>query len=131
MPFFIEKNFQQKIYFCLLKMRSIVFKRENPIFSIKLGPRLPKSFFSTSCKNFKIFPFILFEKRRLAQGIRQPKAVDSPLYISEWIGINMIGLEWISIRNFYQGEQSIAQFSKFLADHAERLGNNSEKFCKF
>ena len=32
----IEKNFQQKIYFCLLKMRSIFFKRGNPIFSIKL-----------------------------------------------------------------------------------------------
>ena len=26
-----------------------------------------------------IFPFILFEKRRLAQGIRRPKAADSPL----------------------------------------------------
>ena len=35
--------------------------------------------FSTSCKKFKIFPFILFEKRRFAQGIRRPKAADSPL----------------------------------------------------
>ena len=26
MPILIEKNFEQKIYFCLLKMRSISFK---------------------------------------------------------------------------------------------------------
>ena len=35
--------------------------------------------FSTLCKKFKIFPFILFEKRRLAQRIRRPKPADSPL----------------------------------------------------
>ena len=34
--------------------------------------------FWTACKKFKIFPFILFE-RDLAQGIRRPKAADSPL----------------------------------------------------
>ena len=44
----------------------------------KLGQRLP-IIFSTSCKKFKIFPFILFEKRRLAHGIRRTKAADSPL----------------------------------------------------
>ena len=31
------------------------------------------------CKKFKIFSFILFKKRRVAQGIRQPKAADPPL----------------------------------------------------
>ena len=36
MPILIEKNFEQKIYFCLLKMRSIFLKKGNPIFSIKL-----------------------------------------------------------------------------------------------
>ena len=35
--------------------------------------------FSTSCKKFKIFPFILFEIRRLAQGIRWPQLADSPV----------------------------------------------------
>ena len=36
---------------------------------------------SNLCKKFKIVLFVLFEKRRLAQGIRRPKAADSPLYI--------------------------------------------------
>ena len=27
LPILIEKNFQQKIYFCLLKMRSTLFKK--------------------------------------------------------------------------------------------------------
>ena len=39
--------------------------------------------FSISCKKFKIFPFILFEKIRLAQGIRRPKAADAPLKLLE------------------------------------------------
>ena len=34
LPILIEKNFEQKIYFCLLKMRSIFLKKGNPIFSI-------------------------------------------------------------------------------------------------
>ena len=39
----------------------------------------PIVIFSSSCKKFKVFPFILFEKRRLAQDIRRPKAADSRL----------------------------------------------------
>ena len=80
LPILIEKNFEQKIYFCILKLRSFFFKKENPSFSIKLEQRLPKSFFSNSCKKFKIFHSILFEKRRFAQGIRRPKAADSFLH---------------------------------------------------
>ena len=36
---------------------------------------------STSCKKFTIFPFTLFEKRRLAHGIRRTEAADSRLYL--------------------------------------------------
>ena len=32
LPILIEKNSNQKIYFCLLKMRPIFFKKRNPIF---------------------------------------------------------------------------------------------------
>ena len=39
LPILIEKNFQQKIYFSLLNIRSIFLKKGNPIFSIKLGQR--------------------------------------------------------------------------------------------
>ena len=70
LPILIEKNFEQKIYFCLLKMRSIIFNERKSHFFI----------FSTSCKKNKIFPFILFEKRRLARGIRRLKAADSPTF---------------------------------------------------
>ena len=44
MRILIEKNFEQKNYFCLLKTRSIFLKKGNPIFPIKLRQRLPKSF---------------------------------------------------------------------------------------
>ena len=47
-------------------------EKKNPIFSIKLVQL-------TSCKRFKICFFILFKKIRLGQGIRRPKATDSPL----------------------------------------------------
>ena len=53
------------------------FKREIQFFRLNL--EIIEIIFSISCKKFMIFPFILFEKRRLAQGIRRPKAADSPL----------------------------------------------------
>ena len=60
LPILIQKNFQQKIYFSLLKMRSIFLKKENPIFSIKLGQRLLKSFSQLHVKNSRFFlPYFL------------------------------------------------------------------------
>ena len=40
-------------------------------------------------EKFKIFASILFEKRRVAQGIRRLKAADSPLLSAShfWLGI--------------------------------------------
>ena len=35
-PISTGKSFEQKIYFCPLKIKSIFFKEENTIFSIKL-----------------------------------------------------------------------------------------------
>ena len=66
LPILIERNFEQKIYFCLLKMRSIFFKEGKSNFFDKTWTEITQIIFSTSCKQFKIFPFILFEKRRLA-----------------------------------------------------------------
>ena len=100
LPILIEKNFQQKIYFCLLKIRSIFLKKENPIFSIKLWTEITEIIFSTSCKKFKIFPCILFEKRRLDQGIRRPKAADSPLpKFPTWYWFSVLRQYWHSILN--------------------------------
>ena len=85
LPIFIEKNFVKKL---LLSVENEVcfLKKENPIFPIKFWQII----FSTSCKKFKIFPFVLFEKRRLAQVIRRPKAVDSPLHLP-----NIIAIAWL------------------------------------
>ena len=79
LPILIEKIFEQKIYFCLLKMRFIFFTEGKSNFFYLTWTEITEIIFSTLCKKFKIFPFILFEKSRLAQGIRQPKAADSPL----------------------------------------------------
>ena len=80
LPIFIEKNFEQKIYFCLLKMRSIFFKEGKSNFFDETWTEITEIIFSTSCEKFKIFPFIPFEKWPLAQGIRRPKAADSLLH---------------------------------------------------
>ena len=84
----IEKNFEQKTYFCLLRMRSTFFKEKSNFFNYP-WIKITEIIFSTSCRKFKFFPFIIFEKKRLAQGIRRPKAADSPLYPSHtWIPLS-------------------------------------------
>ena len=58
--------------------------------------------------------------------------------ISEWIGKNLIGSEWISIRNFHQrslAEKFVRIFSEMLSEFvliftafSERWQSNSKKF---
>ena len=61
-------------------MRSFFLKKKN--FNDLTWTEIIEIIFSTSCKKFKIFLFIFFEKRRLTQGIRRPKAAHSPLHTS-------------------------------------------------
>ena len=74
--------------------------------------------FSTSCKKFKIFPFILFEKRWLAQGIRRPKAADS-LLINNGPGRNIS-------QNFSEFLQTFSQIFCRFWDIDEKVGDFSE-----
>ena len=60
-------------------MRSIFFKEGKSNFFDQTWTEITEIILSTSCKKFKIFPFILFNKRRLAQGIRRPTGADPPL----------------------------------------------------
>ena len=79
LPIVIEKNFEQKNLLLSLENEVYVFKRkEIQFFHLNLD-RDTEIIFSTSCEKFKIFPFVLFENRRLAQGVRRTKAADSPL----------------------------------------------------
>ena len=55
LPTSIQKNFQQKIYFCLLKMVYCFLNKGNPIFSIKLEQRLSKLFSQLNVKNSRFF----------------------------------------------------------------------------
>ena len=55
LPVLIQKNFEQKVCFCLWKMRSFFFKKGHPIFSIKLRQILPKSFSQLHVKNLRFF----------------------------------------------------------------------------
>ena len=50
-----------------------------------------------------MFRFILFEKRRLAQGIRRPKAANSPLYTMMWRNASMKHLLLFSLKNVRVG----------------------------
>ena len=57
-------------------------KKENPIFSIKLGQNLPKLFSRLHVKNSRFFLPYFSKKRRLAQGIQRPTAAGFPLQFS-------------------------------------------------
>ena len=70
-PILTGKNFEQKIYFCLLKMRSIFFKEDEFNFYIKLGQRLPKSFSELHVKNSSFF---------LSYFLKKKKKTISPMY---------------------------------------------------
>ena len=72
LPILIEENFEHKTYFCLFKMSCIFLKKRNPIFSIKLEQRLPKSFSQLQVKNSKFF-FSYFLKEN-----DRPKAYAGP-----------------------------------------------------
>ena len=82
----IDKNFQQVIYFWLLEMGPIFFKEGKSNFCDYTWIEITEIISSTSCK---IFPFILFEKRRLTEGIRRPKAADSPLILSNFVNLHL------------------------------------------
>ena len=92
LPILIEKNFEQKIYFCLLKMRSIFFKKRKFNFIYLTWTEITEIIFSTSRKKFKIFPFMLFKKRRLAQGICRPRILilRDIIKITKKIQINLV-----------------------------------------
>ena len=76
-PILIEKSVEQKIYFCLLKMRSIFFKG-NPIVSIKLEQRLPKSYFELHVKNSRFFPSYFLKKDDWLKSYAGPRLPTLP-----------------------------------------------------
>ena len=67
----------KKLTFVSWKWSVFFFKEGKSQFFDKTLTEITEIIFSTSCIKFKIFSFILFEKRRLAQDIRRPKAADS------------------------------------------------------
>ena len=78
LPILIEKNFKQKIYFCLLKIRSIFFKKGKLIFSIKLGQRLPKSFSQLHVKNSRFFLSYFLKKDDWPKAYAGPRLPTLP-----------------------------------------------------
>ena len=87
--YFPKMFFQEKLWTknLLLSLENEVyfFKDEKSNFFDQTWTEITEIIFPTLCKKFKILPFILFEKRRLAQGIRRPKAANFPLPINELI----------------------------------------------
>ena len=77
-PILIEKNFEQKIHFYLLKMRSIFKKNGNPFFFIKLGQRLPKSFSQLHVKNSRFFLSYFWKKDDWPKAYAGPRLPTLP-----------------------------------------------------
>ena len=59
-------------------MRSIFLKKENPIFSIKLGQRLPKSFFQLHLKNSRYFLSYFLKKDDWPEAYAGPRLLTLP-----------------------------------------------------
>ena len=78
MPISIERNFEQKIYFRLLEMRSFFLKKGNPIFSIKLKQRLPKSFSQLHVKNSRFFLSFFLKKDDWPKAYADPRLPTLP-----------------------------------------------------
>ena len=93
LPISIEKNFEQKIYFSLLKMRPIFFlKNGNPIYSIKLGQRLPKSFSQLHVKKSRIFLPYFLKKDDWPNSYAGPRLPTLPYACAHWY-TNYIAIE--------------------------------------
>ena len=116
LPILIEKNFNQKIYFCFLKMRFFL-KKGNPIFLIKFW-QISKIIFSTSCKKFN-FSFHNFWKKTiaprhtLAQGCRLSTVLEfwKKGYLNS--GIYRIIFDISSGDNFFFGVYFYQEHVKF------------------
>ena len=78
----MEKNFEQKIYFRLLKMRSIFLQKGNPICSIELGQRLLKSFSQLHVKNSRFFLSYFLKKDDWPEAYAGPRLPTLPYRVS-------------------------------------------------
>ena len=86
LPILIQKNFEQKIYFCALKMRSFFFlKKGNLFFSIKLGQRLPKSFSQLHAKNSWFFLSYFLKKDDWPKAYAGPRLPTLSYFVQSMI----------------------------------------------
>ena len=81
LPILIDKNFERKIYFCLLNMSSIFFKEGKSNFPIKLGQRLPKSFSQLHVKNSRFFFSYFLKKDDWPKAYAGPTLTILPYFI--------------------------------------------------
>ena len=75
LPILIQINFEQKIYFCLLKMRCIFLIEEKSNFCYLTWTEITKIIFSTSCRNSRFFLSYFLKKEDLPKvyaGSRLP-----------------------------------------------------------
>ena len=126
-PILIEKNYEQKNYFCPLKMRSIIFlKKRNPIFWIKLEYRLTESLSLFHVKNSRFLLSYFLKKDDL------PKATDSTLPRVRQSSKLSVKSKLSSIRNGYMqtpGPRRETIFKDALYSQPKvRFSNNSEYF---
>ena len=77
LPIFIEKNFNKKFNFVFRKW-GVFFKNGNPIFSIKLGQRLPKSFSQLHVKNSRFFLSYFLKKDDWPKAYAGPRLPTLP-----------------------------------------------------
>ena len=73
LPILIEKNFEQKMYFCLLKMRSIFFKEGKSIFFDWTWTELIKIFFQLHVKNSRFFLSYFLKKDDWSEAYAGPR----------------------------------------------------------
>ena len=115
----------KKLTFVSWKWGLFFFKKGNPIFSIKFGQRLPKSFSQLHVKHSRFFLSYFLKNKRLAQGIRRPKAAGSPLPQIYLNFLPFFGLSYIPLNFWTCFHNLLLPMSSYWLD----LDNNIMNFA--
>ena len=115
LPILMERDFEQKIYFCPLKMTS--FFKVNPIFLINLEQRLPKSLPLLRVQNPRFLLSYFLKK------YEWPHAADSPLGDTDYLKLldSLVSNRELKITNFENPRCWIEIAKKYCVLKSQKL----------
>ena len=138
LPILIERNFQQKIYFCLLKMRSIIYNEGKSNFFLLNLDRDYRNHFLNFMLKIQDFSFHNFWKKMIVP--RHTPAQGFRLSPSDWIFHGIVTIKFsnvFSIEKWYQRYVTFRSISKKVLTtsiccyHTRSIKPNGSCFFRF